>query len=524
MLRGGSQWAAAALRGVSAESELGPADVMDMYTSRDAADTGTRGVRAGLNAWVSTVGVSLVDANAHVPCSSRIARVRQCSTHGRFAAAVVVRRSRVAVVTSAEVDGGRARGHDASDMESSDHDGAARPEGAESTHDGNAFSGLEGQDDGMARKQDEMMMVYSVGDQQGASDFDAALFDSVLSENLDVLDDDLALKARAPSQQRDRAALEESEPAQEEPSLEVAAEDAEKQSAERHVTATQSGDADDAQADSDDEFAAQTGAFSLDPNQKKSRPSGKATSKSGKEKVPKRKATTTTSKAKAKKAASLILPDDPEIKKAGGSDSGDQFEEISPQWYFVQVKYACEFSVKTSIENMMVNDPLVGQRLKDVIVPTKRVMKYNKRGNPTQSNELLFPNYVIIFLSMTRHCYQEILNVPHVQYFVGDQNREKISQSKDGWKPPPPLPKEEIEAIFEKIQASALNSPEIVLSFQPGELIEVKDGPFQGNDARVTHVDSEAGVVDVQLLIFGMESPIQLALKSCMKKQFVEGS
>jgi len=198
-----------------------------------------------------------------------------------------------------------------------------------------------------------------------------------------------------------------------------------------------------------------------------------------------------------------------------------------PEWYFLQTKFACENAVKTSLENMANNDRLVGSRLRDVVVPVKPVVKYNKAGRPTQKSELIFPGYVLVYLSMDKHCYNEISRVPHVQCFVGDQNRERELMSKsekEMFRPPIPLGKEEVAAIFTKIQSASAKSPEIILSFSPGELVEVKDGPFKGSEARVTEVDDEKQKVTVELQVFGRESPAQFGFRSLKKSVFEDSS
>eukprot|EP00184_Porphyridium_aerugineum_P002226 CAMPEP_0184697332 /NCGR_PEP_ID=MMETSP0313-20130426/4327_1 /TAXON_ID=2792 /ORGANISM="Porphyridium aerugineum, Strain SAG 1380-2" /LENGTH=414 /DNA_ID=CAMNT_0027156111 /DNA_START=323 /DNA_END=1567 /DNA_ORIENTATION=+ len=202
----------------------------------------------------------------------------------------------------------------------------------------------------------------------------------------------------------------------------------------------------------------------------------------------------------------------------------DQKALLEPRWYFIHVRYACEMAVKTSLENMVNNDPHVGEHLKNIVVPTKPVLKYNKRAHATQKNELIFPGYVLVYMSMTKQCYNEITQVPHVQYFVGDPNREKLTQSSDGFRPPTPLSPEEVTQIFNKVQ-NANMAPELVVSFQPGDIVEVKDGPFKGTEGRVCEVDNDKGTVQVNLIVFGKarSTASEFQFKSVMKKVFEEG-
>ena len=59
-------------------------------------------------------------------------------------------------------------------------------------------------------------------------------------------------------------------------------------------------------------------------------------------------------------------------------------------------------------------------------------------------------------------------------------------------------------------------------SFEPGEIVRIKTGPFQAFTARVKEVDDGKGRLKVMVSIFGRDEPIELGFLEVEKLTFTE--
>ena len=81
---------------------------------------------------------------------------------------------------------------------------------------------------------------------------------------------------------------------------------------------------------------------------------------------------------------------------------------------------------------------------------------------------------------------------------------------------PSPISEEEAKAIMQQQQLGAeVTKPKV--TFEPGEMVRVIDGPFNDFSGAVEEVNFEKSKVRVAVLIFGRSTPVELEFSQIEK-------
>jgi transcription termination/antitermination protein NusG len=197
---------------------------------------------------------------------------------------------------------------------------------------------------------------------------------------------------------------------------------------------------------------------------------------------------TTMSDASDKKAAAPIAEAEP-IRRPG------------MDWFTLRVASNKENSVrdtllrKVSIEGMT---HLVGR----ILVPTEKT-KTIKGGKTKITETKLYPGYVFVEMALDENgripqdVFFLIKETTGVGDFVGTAGK------------PTPLKEHEVEKLH-KDSRKPEDEPTVKLTFEKGEHVSIKEGPFQGYEGTVDEVMPEKGMVRVLVTIFGRQAPIDL--------------
>ena len=134
------------------------------------------------------------------------------------------------------------------------------------------------------------------------------------------------------------------------------------------------------------------------------------------------------------------------------------------KWYVLQAFSGYENKVKEAllerIERMGMDD-LFGE----IMVPSEEVVEM-KDGQKHKSERKFFPGYVLVSMELNDDSWHLVKDTPRVMGFIGG--------TKDK---PSPLSKLEADGIMQQLeQGSEVTKPKI--SFEPGEMVRVVDGPF----------------------------------------------
>ncbi len=144
----------------------------------------------------------------------------------------------------------------------------------------------------------------------------------------------------------------------------------------------------------------------------------------------------------------------------------------------------------------------MGDYIFSVVVPKEKQIVF-KRGEPTEEERKLFPGYVLIDMIVTDESWYLVRNTPNVTGFVGSGNI------------PVPVSPEEFGVIERRVgeQEAKYKS-----DFQVGDLVVIIDGPFKNYEGAIDAVDIDKGKVNVLVVIFDRETPVELDFTQVKKK------
>jgi len=167
---------------------------------------------------------------------------------------------------------------------------------------------------------------------------------------------------------------------------------------------------------------------------------------------------------------------------------------MAHEWYAIQTHSGSELTVKRALEQLkkeMENDAIA-----EVLVPTEDLIEI-KKGKKTIIERPLYPAYAFANIDLDTALWHRIQSMPKVGRFIGESKK------------PTPLPKKDIEKILEKVNNRAEAKPKI--SFENGEMLRIKEGPFANFNGMVEDFDLASGMLKLNVLIFGRNTPVEIS-------------
>ena len=183
------------------------------------------------------------------------------------------------------------------------------------------------------------------------------------------------------------------------------------------------------------------------------------------------------------------------------------------RWYAVQVASGCEKRVKTNLEQR-IQTLDVGDRIFQVEIPQSAAIRIRKDGYRQQTDEKVFPGYVLVSMVMDDESWQVVKNTPNVINFVGAEQKRRYGRGR-GHVKPLPLSASEVERIFRQAREQ---EPVLKVSTGVGDKIVVLSGPFKDFEGEVIEVSPERGKLKVLLSIFGRDTPVELEFNQVQKR------
>ncbi len=101
-----------------------------------------------------------------------------------------------------------------------------------------------------------------------------------------------------------------------------------------------------------------------------------------------------------------------------------------------------------------------------------------------------------------------IKSTPKVTGFLGGKN-------------PTPLTQEEVDQIVHNVEVAA-EKPKPKFSYEVGEVVRIKSGPFASFTGKVEEVNEEKTTLKVSITIFGRSTPYELSFLEVEKVTFAE--
>jgi transcriptional antiterminator NusG len=167
---------------------------------------------------------------------------------------------------------------------------------------------------------------------------------------------------------------------------------------------------------------------------------------------------------------------------------------MAAKWYAIQTHAGSEQSVKRAIETMAEQLGLQ-DKIEEIVVPTEDVIEV-KNGKKKITERSLYPGYVFAKMDLDTDLWHKIQSLPKVSRFIGESKK------------PTPLNEKDIKNILDKVENRAAPKPKI--SFEPGEMVRIVEGPFANFTGMVEEYDLEHGKLKLNVSIFGRSTPVEI--------------
>ena len=168
---------------------------------------------------------------------------------------------------------------------------------------------------------------------------------------------------------------------------------------------------------------------------------------------------------------------------------------MAKHWYVIHTLTGQEDKVKANLLSRLDLSKAKDQ-VAQVVIPTEVVSEV-KSGKKTISERKFFPGYVLIEMDLTDDTWYLVKNAPGVTGFIGSGSK------------PTPLLEEEIQTILKQSEEKK-EKPIPKITFNKGESVRVKDGPFTNFNGTVDETNPERGRLKVSVMIFGRSTPVEL--------------
>lgn len=182
------------------------------------------------------------------------------------------------------------------------------------------------------------------------------------------------------------------------------------------------------------------------------------------------------------------------------------------QWYFIHTYSGHENKVVESL-NARIRDMELGEQITEVLLPKETVVEM--RGSKRiESSRMFYPGYVLVEIECDEkgkipdNVFHAIKSTPKVTGFLGG-------------KQPTPLTQEEVDQIVHNIEI-ATEKPKPKFSYEVGEVVRIKSGPFASFTGKVEEVNEEKTTLKVTVTIFGRSTPVELNFLDVEKVTFAE--
>ena len=185
---------------------------------------------------------------------------------------------------------------------------------------------------------------------------------------------------------------------------------------------------------------------------------------------------------------------------------------LMKQWYFIHTYSGHENKVVESLHARIRDMELEGQ-ITEVLLPKETVVEM--RGNKRiESSRMFYPGYVLVEIECDEkgkipdNVFHAIKSTPKVTGFLGG-------------KQPTPLTQAEVDQIVHNIEV-ATEKPKPKFSYEVGEVVRIKSGPFASFTGKVEEVNEERTTLKVTVTIFGRSTPVELNFLDVEKVTFAE--
>lgn len=217
-------------------------------------------------------------------------------------------------------------------------------------------------------------------------------------------------------------------------------------------------------------------------------------------------------------AAEDVVEEAAEVEEDAVEDPLEAFRReimmIPGDWYVLHTYSGHERKVKANLEQRIASQNME-ERIFRVEVPDEYVTEF-KGSAKKRVRHVRIPGYVVVCMDFDDESYRVVKDTPAVTGFVGDQHN------------PVPLSTDEVvdllkfnileEAGPQAVPAAAVKE-EVRVAFEPGEIVTIVEGPFEGMEASISQILPEAQKLKVLVTIFERETELELGFDQVAKRE-----
>jgi len=165
------------------------------------------------------------------------------------------------------------------------------------------------------------------------------------------------------------------------------------------------------------------------------------------------------------------------------------------KWYIVYVRSGYEQKAKSALETNIKTFHM-DTFIKEILIPSEEVVEVSK-GKKKTSTRKFYPGYMLVRMIMNEDTWHFVKKTPRIVGFIGNSTN------------PPSVKNDEVLKISKQIKDNTIK-PVPKVSFEEGETVRVKEGPFSSFTGIVEEVKPEKTKLRVLVSIFGRSTPVEL--------------
>lgn len=176
----------------------------------------------------------------------------------------------------------------------------------------------------------------------------------------------------------------------------------------------------------------------------------------------------------------------------GGADADSQ----GMLWYVLKVQSNRERSIRDSLVRRLRQEGL-DEFFGEIVIPTEKVVE-TKGGKKRVVEHKLYPGYLMVNMVLNDDTWYLVRSTGGVGDFTGAAGK------------PIPMREEEIQRMLGVEQSRKEEPAKVKVDFETGDMVKIKDGPFDTFQGTIHAIDEANGKITVLIEIFGRSTPVDL--------------
>lgn len=181
---------------------------------------------------------------------------------------------------------------------------------------------------------------------------------------------------------------------------------------------------------------------------------------------------------------------------AGGSAAPGATGTEERVWYVLKVQSNREKSIRDSLLRRIRQEALE-EFFGDIVIPTEKIVE-TKGGKKKVVEHKLYPGYLMINMTLNDDTWYLVRTTGGVGDFTGAAGK------------PIPMQDHEIQRMLGLEQTKKEEPVRVKMDFQTGDLVKIKEGPFENFEGSIHTIDEANGKITVLIGILGRSTPVDL--------------